>query len=110
MNKGIEETPIACSLTSAEFRARESTLLAQFRSVVVATEELADGYAFHLPGDRKTIALLAELIAAERACCPFLRFEIQAEPNHGPVFLRVIGPVGVKNFLRTIFFKPEAPR
>src|SRR5690348_6758550 len=35
-----DDMPIACYLTSAELREREATLLAQFRSAVIGTEEL----------------------------------------------------------------------
>jgi hypothetical protein len=34
------------------------------------TEELQEGYAFRLPGDGGWIRLTAELIVAERECCP----------------------------------------
>ena len=44
---------------------------------------------------------------AERECCPFLAFELAAEPNKGPVILRVIGPNGAKEFLRAILYKTE---
>jgi hypothetical protein len=103
--KGLEKTPLACSLTSTELRHREAALLAQFRSAVVATEELQEGYAFRLPGDGKWIGLIAELIVAERECCPFLSFEVAALPNMGPVIVRVIGPADTKQFLRTILCK-----
>ena len=43
--------PIACSLTGAQLREREATLIAQFMSGVIETEELEQGYAFRLPGD-----------------------------------------------------------
>lgn len=103
--KGLKKTPIACSLTSTELRHREAKLLAQFRSAVVATEELQEGYAFRLPGDGKWIGLIAELIVAERECCPFLSFEVTALPNMGPIIVRVIGPAETKNFLRTVLCK-----
>ena len=96
-------TPIACSLTAVELRDREATLLARFRSAVVETEELHDGYAFQLSGDREWIGPVAELIAAERECCPFLTFEVVAQPNKGPVILRVTGPAGTKEFVRNVF-------
>ena len=105
--KGFDTTPIACSLTTAELREREATLLAQFRSAVVETEEFQDGFAFRLTGDGESIGLVAELIVAERECCPFLRFEVVALPNKGPVIVRVIGAAGTKEFLRTVFCKPE---
>ncbi len=108
MKHGSDDMPIACCLTSAELREREATLLAQFRSAVIETEELIDGYAFRLPGDGKTIALVADVIAAERQCCPFLTFELVAQPNMGPVIVRVTGPAGAKDFLKTVLCKPNA--
>jgi hypothetical protein len=89
-------------------RDREATLFAQFRSAVIETEELQEGYAFRLPSDGEWIGLIAELIVAERECCPFLAFEMAALPNMGPVIVRVIGPAGTKEFLRTVLCKPEA--
>jgi len=66
------------------------------------TEELQEGYAFRLPGDGEWIRLIAELIVAERECCPFLTFKVLALPDKGPVIVRVIGPTGAREFLRTI--------
>jgi hypothetical protein len=95
----LDKLPIACSLTSADLREREATLLAQFRAAIVRTEELQDGYAFRIPGDGDSFRQVAELIVAERECCPFLVFEVSALPNMGPVTVRVNGPAGTKEFL-----------
>jgi hypothetical protein len=81
MKHGSDDMPIACGLTSAELREREATLLAQFRSAVIETEELPDGYAFRVPGGGKWIAIIAKMIVAERRCCPFLTFELVGQPN-----------------------------
>jgi hypothetical protein len=108
MKHGSDEMPVACCLTSAELRERERTLLAQFRSAVIGTEELPNGYAFRVPGDRKSIATIAEMIVAERECCPFLTFEFVAQPSMGPVVVRVTGPAGTKDFLKTVLCKPDA--
>ena len=97
-----ENVAVACRLSDADLRKREATLLAQFKSIVVANEELADGYAFRLPGDGISLAIAAELISAERKCCPFLRFELTAEPSIGPLILRITGPSGTKEFLKSI--------
>ena len=75
--------PIACSLTTVELRDREATLLAEFRTAVVETEELENGYAFRFTGDGRCIGLIAELIVAERQCCPFLAFELAALRERG---------------------------
>jgi hypothetical protein len=106
--KSLDNAPIACSLTTAEFREREAKLLAQFRSAVVEAEELQEGFSFRLPGDGKWIPLVAELIVAERECCPFLTFELAALPNKGPLIVRVIGPPGAKEFVKTVLWKPTA--
>ena len=108
MKRGSDDMPIACCLTSAELREREATLLARFRSAVIETEELQEGYAFRLPGDGAWIRLIAELLVAERECCPFLTFELVAQPGMGPVIVRVTGPAGAKDFLKTVFCKPDA--
>ena len=105
--KHFDNLPVACSLTTAELREREARLLAQFRSGVLETQELQDGCVFRVPGDAQWIRLAAELIVAERECCPFLTFEVSAEPNKGPLTVRVTGPDGTKEFLRTILYKPD---
>ena len=108
MKHGSDDMRIACCLTSAELREREATLLAQFRSAVIETEELPDGYAFRVPGDGKWIAMIAKMIVAERESCPFLTFEFVAQPNMGPVIVSVTGPAGAKEFLRTVLCKTDS--
>jgi hypothetical protein len=107
MNRESGDSPVVCCLSDAEFRRREATLLAQFKSAVVATEELSDGYSFRVPGDKKTMALVSDLIVAERECCPFLTFALTAQPNMGPVSIRVTGPAGIKDFLKTTLCNSE---
>ena len=53
-----DDNPVACCLTDAELRQREATLLAQFKSALTATEEIADGYAFRIPGGNRWLALV----------------------------------------------------
>jgi hypothetical protein len=108
MKHGSDDMPIACCLTSAELRERAATLLTQFSSAVIGTEELRDGYAFRLPGDGKWIATIAKMIVAERECCPFLTFEFVAQPSMRPVIVRVTAPAGAKDFLKTVLCKPDA--
>ena len=101
--KERDTIPILCSLTTVGLRDHEATLLAQFRTAVVETEELQEGYAFRLSGDGKLIGLIAELIVAERECCTFLTFEVVALSNKGPVIVRLTGPAGAKEFVRSVF-------
>jgi hypothetical protein len=104
MKDRVDTAPIACSLTTVELRDREAMLFARFRSAVIETQDLQEGYAFRLPGDGEWIKIIAELIVAERECCPFLAFEVAALPNMGPLIVRVIGPAGAKEFLRTLLY------
>jgi hypothetical protein len=107
MKQESRNCPVACRLTDSEFRKREATLLAQFKRAVVATEELPDGYLFHVPGDKKSMGVVWEAVVAERECCPFLTFELSAQPNMGPVSVRVTGPAGTKDLLKTILCNSE---
>ncbi len=77
--------PDSVPLVATELGKREATRLARFRSGVIATEELSNGYVFSFPGDGKWISLLADLMLAERECCPFLTFELAAQPDMGPL-------------------------
>jgi len=51
-----DEIPVVCTLSDAELRKREATLLAEIKSAVIATEEL--NYASRIPGDRKWLAVV----------------------------------------------------
>ncbi len=94
--------PVACTLSDGERRQREATLLAQFRSGVITAEELDDGYAFRLPGEKNWLALATDLIAVEREGCPFLTFQLTAEANMGALTIRITGPEGTKEFVNSI--------
>src|ERR1700687_980705 len=95
------DIPVACRLSDADLRKRVATLLARFEPAVIATEELPDGYLFRVPGDKKWMGIVWEAIVAERECCPFLTFELNVQPNMGPVSIRVTGPACTKDFLKT---------
>lgn len=40
------------------------------------------------------------IFGLERLCCPFLRFLVEVEPNSGPLWMRLTGREGAKEFLR----------
>jgi hypothetical protein len=95
--------PVACSLSDTELRTREATIIAQFKAAVTGIREIAAGYSFEVPGDKQHLALVFELLAAERDCCPFLTFELAAAQGQGPLTLCIAGPVGTKEFLKALF-------
>jgi hypothetical protein len=95
--------PMVCTLTDAEQAKRQWALQQEVASAVEERVELEDGYALRFPGSPEWIANLAELVVFERACCRFLTLELAAEPDEGPVWLRLRGPEGTKAFLERSF-------
>jgi hypothetical protein len=101
--------PIACDLhklTSVK-REREKNLLNEVRKAALEIRDLHLGYALRFPGDAGTVLTLAEFITLERACCPFLDFELRCEAEGGPVSLSVTvtGREGVKQFLEQLLIQ-----
>lgn len=93
--------PIACNLAAipeAE-RQRYFALRAEVLAAADPIEETADGYGLHLATARVSLPALAEWIAFERLCCPFLRFRLTLEGD-APVRLELGGEPGVKELLR----------
>ncbi len=96
------ELPIACSLPEEEQIARGEVIAEDLFAGADQVDELPDGYAFRFAVTEDRIDRLARFIAAERRCCPFFTFELVFEPAEGPVWLRLRGPEGVKEFIRSI--------
>ncbi len=84
----------------AEERKRHKAVSEQMRAAVKETQALPDGYAFRFTAEQATALLVSEFIARERLCCPFLRFEMVAEQENGPLWLRLRGRDGVKEFIK----------
>ena len=101
----MEETGFYCSLnalTTAE-RARHKALGDKLREAKIETMELPDGYAFRLQSKIFSLSDAAEWISGESKCCPFFDFEIVLERNNGPLWLKLRGKDGVKQFMRSEF-------
>ena len=101
---------LACNLKaigSAE-RPRYTELMKRLRAAVHDRSELRDGYSFKL--DSKSIALseVAEWVAMERLCCPFLTFQLEASGSQIGWMLKLTGPEGVKPLLQSEF--PAQPK
>jgi hypothetical protein len=94
------ELPIACSLSDEELRRRREALASDVYKNFEQVDELPDGYAFRYPGGEEWAGRLLELITFERECCPFITFELSFEPAQGPLWLRLRGAAGVKEFIR----------
>lgn len=102
------DVPVVCRLSAPELRARESGLLAKLAAQVLEREPLSAGTAgseglrLRFAATSELLAEVAELIALERQCCPFLRFSLTVEAAGGPLWLELSGPPGTRSFLDTL--------
>ncbi len=103
--------PIACNLTAIHDadRPRYFALRAQVLAAVESVTETGDGFTMYVGTDRAPLVALAEWIAFERLCCPFLRFHLAVDGD-GPVRLEPGGAEGVKDFLRAEFSEIASAR
>ena len=96
------ELPIACSLPDKEQADRLEEIHTGISAGIQQRVELQDGYEFRFPGDDEWLDKLLQFVRVERECCRFLKFEIASEPDKGPIRLRLRGPAGAKDFIRTM--------
>ncbi len=93
--------PIVCDMNAipaGQRAAHEALARRLLTEAVQETRELPDGYALRFaPAE---FASLAEFIASERLCCPFFTFAVELSPGQGPLWLRLTGPEGVKDFIQ----------
>ena len=89
-----------CRLAGAEFRDRVTASSKVLRSAQ-SCNELRGGYAFEFETSSERLHQLAELIDAERQCCPFLTFVLQVPAHKNALILKIKGPEGAKQLIRT---------
>jgi hypothetical protein len=100
------ESPFACNAfaLSPELRKRHFEELGPaLLKLTKSTHELPDGYEFELPADGKTYQLLTEWAFQERLCCPFFDIDLRFERENGPLWLRLTGRPGTKEFIKEEF-------
>ena len=68
-----------------------------------STRELPDGYEFELQPDKGAYQLLTEWAFQERLCCPFFDIDVRFERENGPLWLRLTGRPGTKEFIKEEF-------
>ena len=97
------DLPIACALDvfDEEEEKLHTSLLHTIRGSCIRVQELSDGFAFQYPADPALYLRLAEWVTLERRCCSFLTFDLEFGRGGGPIWLRLTGREGVKDFLRT---------
>ena len=103
MAENPEHLPVACSLTPEEMRERQASLIPALIERAVAIEPNGEGYLLRFKSEAATLRTIADMVAAESRCCPFLRFDLCVPPALGDVTLTVSGPPGTRAFLDELF-------
>lgn len=96
-----DPTPIACDPTAIDEAEREShrQIATDLFDRITALQELPDGYAFRLPAETDVVRNAGAFVSRERLCCPFFHFALEVTPDQGPVWLRLTGRDGVKQYI-----------
>jgi hypothetical protein len=89
----------------AEKRAAHFALIAELLTREVREQrEINGGYEFRFDAD--AFVPVTRFVATERLCCPFLEFSVEVTPGAGPLWLRLTGPAGTKEFLDEELLSP----
>lgn len=86
------------AITPSE-RIRHGVLSWRLKEARIETKELPDGYAFRLDTEKVSFANVADWITNEQKCCPFFDFELELGREGGPLWLKLRGSEGVKQFI-----------
>lgn len=84
------DLPIACSLSAADAASRAARWRALAATALVAAERTEGGAVQTYRDAARVEPELAELVALEAQCCPFLDFALSRDGDR--VVLRVSGP------------------
>lgn len=98
-----DNLPVACSLTDSEIQERRKEVLLQAKAAMIGMKETESGFLYEFASSSERITALANLIALEHQCCPFLSFRLTVEPWEAPISLELSGPPGTKEFLVRLF-------
>jgi hypothetical protein len=89
--------PLALTVVQRqEFDSVTQSLLAE----VQETRELENGFLLRFANEPDRLNQIAGFIERESLCCPFLNFALEVQPQRGPIWLRLTGPDGTKEFLK----------
>ncbi|SRR5579884_3169362 len=102
------EPIFACNISAIprELRAEHEERTRRVFASIQEVRELPTGYALRLLNENGALQNAAAFISNERLCCPFFHFELDIEPEQGPIWLRITGTSDVKPFLQSQGFAP----
>lgn len=100
---------VRCNLNALtpEERMLHAKSTAALKLAIKEQRELPDGYKVRFLLSDLSPFTVMEWVAHERRCCPFLRFNLEFEPENGPAWLTLTGPEGTKEVLKGAFQKPK---
>lgn len=104
--QGTSATEPRCTLSPSERSERLDEATHKVFQGVEEVRELPEGYAFRFPFEESRVQRLTEFIVKERLCCDFFTFELVFEPSGGPVWLRLHGPGGTKEMIKSFVQQP----
>jgi N-acetylglutamate synthase-like GNAT family acetyltransferase len=95
--------PLVCRLDALdpEERRRHAELARELLARSLGAEEIAEGFEVSIPAEEEALRDAAEWMALEARCCPFLQFELILEAPSSGARLRLTGPEGAKDLLRS---------
>lgn len=93
---------LACNIQAipAEVRSVHQANSRRLFASIQEIQELPTGYALRLSNDTETLQATVAFLSYERLCCSFFHFNLEIEPEQGPIWLRLTGSVDVKPFLQ----------
>jgi len=99
------EPALVCDMNVFSPAQRESHIRAttQLVQAIQQIKEVEHGYEFTFPNEAELIVGIAEFIANERLCCPFLTFTLNIPASSETLSLALTGPIGTREFLQAEF-------
>jgi hypothetical protein len=92
------ELPIACSLTAAQLPGRLAEMAELGREALLHARVDGDGAQLRFAADAGVHERVQRVVAAERACCGFLGYAVEQQPDG--VLVRIQAAHGAEALLR----------
>ncbi|HEX3597881.1 MAG TPA: hypothetical protein VHU80_22385 [Polyangiaceae bacterium] len=104
----MSELVIACNPGAFTQRQRQryDALREQVRSAAGQVDEIEEGFVLRFATEPAVLGAVAEWIALERLCCPFLDFILEVPAAREFATVRITGPEGTKAVLREGMAQP----
>ena len=102
MNSQQSDPVLACNVYAIpkELRPVHQANTEHIMAATLEVRELPTGYTFRLPNETELLQTIVAFLSYERLCCPFFHFNLEIQPEQGPIWLSITGAVDVKPFLQ----------